>query len=198
MRPSIKDKRAKLIGDIAVKCIENNISFILKNQKYTTSDGNKITGYFIENYEIKIACRVSFKKWFDTLVHESCHLDQYLENLNNLYWHKSNINIGVVNDWLNKKSKQSENILNSFKIVMELELDCAKRSVKKYKKYDIPLDNYIKGANAYLFSYVHAFKNRKWYPMSYYKNHILVNMPNKLLTVNEYFNKYDKFSHLFQ
>lgn len=196
-KTTLKDKQAKLIGDIVMKCVENNTSFILKNQKYVYIGKTKLSGYFLEDKEIKAICRTDFKKWFHTLVHESCHLDQYLDK--RFPWKKTNMNLVVLDNWLSRKKPVAySELFCAFKTAMSLELDCEKRTIKKLKKYNIPLDDYIQSANAYLFSYVYAFNTKKWYSMAYTKPKIIEGMPEKLLTINGYFKKFNKYSHLFQ
>ena len=68
-------------------------------------------------------------------------------------------------DWIEKRIELDQKTLKlCVQDVIDCELDCEKRSVKKIKEYnlDINVSNYKRMANTYLYSYPYMLKVRKW------------------------------------
>jgi hypothetical protein len=137
------------------------------------------------------------KEWLDVLVHESCHMDQYLEGYK--YWKCGDSSLLIIDAWLTGKKKTHKELVKATKNVIMLELDCERRTVQKMKKYKIPFNAslYTQKANSYLFGYWATLRDRKWYPFPYEKKEIYSKMPKTFLEPKEYTNNYEKFLNLY-
>lgn len=99
--------------------------------------------------------------WVPVLVHESCHMDQWIEDkkraIDNSYAN------GSLYDWMIGKKKLGKNQLKKvIENIIMYELDCEKQSIEKLKKWDVPisLDIYIQKANTVLYSYLYMMETR--------------------------------------
>lgn len=141
-----------------------------KNKDVHISDEIQVPGYFTEKIGkipgiIAAATRSSITSWLPTLVHESCHMDQWDEKID--LWNKSikfNAN-DKIDKWLEGKNYTKQTIKKAIQITRDLELDCEKRSVDKIKKYNLPIDikQYIQISNVYIFFHNWVSIKRRWY-----------------------------------
>jgi hypothetical protein len=187
----------QLIGDIANKCIENKIDFRLEFVNRVDTENLPCSGYFDEKSLVVATNKDNYREWLDVLIHESCHLDQFSEKSN--IWKSDSTSLSIVEAWINGKKVSEERKISGFKNTIMLELDCEQRTVKKIKKYEIPINKkeYIQKANAYLFSYLYALNYKKWYPTPYENPKIWKKMPTSFLIVNEYLDKNSKYLKYF-
>jgi hypothetical protein len=176
----------KLISDIAQKCLTNGINFRLEYTDSVDQENLPCSGYFDEKTLAVAVKKPRIIDWLDVLVHESCHLDQYLEK--SKYWVSDKKSLFVVEAWIHGKKVNKKDLQTGFTNTVALELDCEKRTVKKLKKYNIPFNEkqYIRKANAYLFSYGYTLANKKWYPKPYENTSITKKMPVTFLKVDNY------------
>lgn len=173
MIPKYPKEYKKFISDTTKVAKENGIKirFINKEVIFSKDDKSGTSGYFIRKpLEIAVAYKgYDFIEWVMLFIHESCHMDQYLENKAESIKIDSSYNIFY--GWLEGKNsftyKEVEVAVNK---VIEYELDCEKRSVEKIKKYNLPIDikAYKKIANSYLYFIRFSFLKREW------KNHAFV------------------------
>lgn len=188
---------SKLLGDIALKCIKNKITFKLDYTSHVDIDGLPCSGYFDE----KTLCVAVDKKqeleWVMVLIHEDCHVDQWLEDSS--YWVPDKDAINIVEGWINGKRYTKKRLLQGFDNTIAIELDCEKRSVAKAKKYKIPFSvkQYTQQANAYLFGYVATYYTKKWYKSPYENVNIWSKMPETFLELPEYYSSFEQFKTLF-
>jgi len=187
----------KLIADISLNCIKNNISLRFENKHLVDMDNLPCSGYFDESSLVVATKKSKTSEWVTTLLHESCHMDQYLEK--SKVYISDNAGLNIVEDWINKKSISKNRLFNGFKNTILLELDCEKRTVKKIKKYklNISIPTYIQEANAYLFSYIYALEEKTWYEAPYENLKIVKVMPKTFLTIDEYFEKFKNYKKYF-
>jgi hypothetical protein len=181
---------AKLISDIVLKCLKHKISFKLISKPFVEANNIKCSGYFDEeDLELTVATDKKENDWLIILIHESCHLDQYTQKTP--IWTQGEDGIGVIDEWLEGKEYKPQQLEKSFIDTIKLEIDCEKRSVKKIKKYNLPIDTdlYIQKANAYLISYWATYRDRKWSPFPYNNPAIYKNMPKRFLPIKEYLHK---------
>lgn len=187
----------KLISDTASKCLKEGFSFnLVAKTSVQAGKGIECSGYFDEK-ELIVAAKK--KEWLDVLAHESCHLDQFVEN--SKYWRGGENGIIALDSWLLKKRKYSNVYLEkAIKNIILLELDCEKRTVKKLKKYNIKFNKslYIQKANAYLLSYWASYRDKKWYNFPYDKKHIYNKMPKIFLAEKEYLTIQHKWLKLYK
>jgi hypothetical protein len=186
-----------LLGDISLKCLKNKISLELIAKKHLIYNNIECSGLFDEN-GLKVSTDKPLEDWLIILIHESCHMDQFLEK--SPYWNTEKDPLAIVDKWLNKKNINSKILKKAFQDSILLELDCEKRSVKKMKKYKLKINTslYIQKANAYLFSYWATYKNREWFKFPYLNPKIYKKMPNKFLTEKEYLDENCKYLKLYK
>jgi hypothetical protein len=187
----------QLIGDVAFKCIQNKMFFHLDYVNKVDQENLPCSGYFDEKNLVVATNKKNIREWLDVLVHESCHLDQFLEK--SKLWVSDSESLCVVEAWINKKHISEQRRDKGFKNTIALELDCEKRTVAKIKKYklDICKEEYIQKANSYLFAYLYALIYRIWYPTPYENPRIWKKMPIIFLTIDQYIDKNSKYLKYF-
>lgn len=150
-------------SDIAVK---------LLNKRHVPVDSIKCAGYFCEaDEELVVAAAVAQSEWVPIMVHESCHRDQYVEQIP--LWNKKIILDGekqeplnLMHDWLGHRIELKPRKLREVLLLCgALELDCEKRSAKKIDQFYLPINSkeYIQKANAYIYMYSILHHTRRWY-----------------------------------
>jgi hypothetical protein len=172
----------KFIKDLRHKCKKNDVKLKLINKWAFVEDGVEIGGSFGPNKNSKmyLTCAIGRPDYLSIIVHESCHLDQYLEN--SVSWKKGD-SCDDVFEWLENKSVL-KNLNKHINNVQDIEEDCERRAIKKIKEYNLPidLDIYIKKANSYIWFYKHLQKTRHWpdrFSSPYVIPQVWQNMPNK-------------------
>jgi hypothetical protein len=152
----IPEEYKKFVNSVKRKCKYHNVNLVLSPSKHvilTDDYKNECSGYFGEKLLV-VACGKPAEDWIDIFVHESSHMDQWIQKDSRLeQWDNATSSMWEYlcgNKLLNKA--QLKNIVDS---IIDLELDCEKRSVEKIKKWKLPidLDDYIRVSNAYIFSY---------------------------------------------
>ena len=185
----------KLLADVAAKCVENKIELRITNTHAVTVDDEIITSGYFDDTSLVVAG--GKKDWVDVLAHESCHMDQFLER-EPLYMHSDN-SLNDLDGWLAGKEISNTTLIKKISHIIEMELDCEKRTVRKLKKYKIYSDTtkYIKEVNAYLFGYWATFRDRVWCPFPYNNKKIVNKMPGKFLPLKSYCNPVNSFLEYF-
>lgn len=142
--PHIPKGYEKFWRDLKKKCRENNIRIVFtKDKKVYLKGENKyedgVSGIFAETI-IMVTTYQGMVKAFQLLVHESCHVDQFLED--------------------KKKWREAD---HGYEETVKWELDCEKRAVEKIKKYKLPIDIkiYSKKANYIIYSYIYSIQTKK-------------------------------------
>ncbi len=160
----------KIITDTKRLAAKHGVKIILGKGKKIRARGEKLysAGYFSDSEGkcpiLAVATGKPEEKWLPIFIHESCHLDQYLED--NYMWQKFGIGYDTFFNWLEGNIELDYDTLKKCCTdVIECELDCEKRSIKKIKKYGITSikpSEYIKKANAYLYSIAYMMECRIW------------------------------------
>ena len=158
------------IEDLRKTCKENGIKLRLENKTgipYTDNDdGMMVNGYFSgEDKELACAVGKDIDLWLTILIHESCHMDQFLENVP--AW-TDNVGLEQTDSWLSGEDDvDMDQIEEEIRTGIDVELDCEKRSVKKIKQWKldsiVDVEEYIQKSNAYILFYRWMHKNRSWY-----------------------------------
>jgi len=187
----------KFIAKTASNCIKNNISFCLVHKPYIEVGSIKCSGYFDEK-DLMVATDKKEKEWLPILVHESCHLDQFLNK--SQLWDAGEHGINTIDSWLRNESCNNELLIEAFKNTIKLELDCEIRTVKKIKKYklNIPLKEYIQRVNAYIFSYWATYRDKKWFPFPYNNPKIYKKMPVYFLNLKQYLDYQTEYLKIYR
>ena len=177
----------KLISDVALKCLKHKVSFKLITDSFVEANTIKCSGYFDEE-ELAVATNKKENDWLTILIHESCHLDQYTQKI--AIWNQGDDGLDIIDKWLEGGECASQRLQKAFIDTIKLEADCEKRSVKKIKKYNLPINQevYIQKANAYILSYWATYRDRKWFPFPYNNPKIYKKMPKTFLSMKDYLN----------
>lgn len=156
------------IEDLKIYTKENNIKLILSPEKGVQfSEGGILCNGYFDDITSTLACALGkdVSQWLVILLHESCHMDQWVEKVPE--W-TENVGMDNIEKWLNgDDSVNMNNIDNEIRTSIIVEVDCEKRTIEKIKKYGldsiINIDEYIQKSNAYVLFYLWMRKNRKWY-----------------------------------
>lgn len=166
------------------KCRQHGISIKMPFKKTVIHSGVKCAGYFESDpLEFAVAVGRSHKFWLNTFVHETCHIDQWRENIP-IWYEKVNGEepLDLMDQWLQGFVELDQETVNAiFNIAVEIELDCEKRSVEKIKKYNLPIkiDTYTRKSNAYVWSYRLIQTTKIWdHTGAYEFPEVWRNMPN--------------------
>jgi hypothetical protein len=156
----MEETSKQFIEFVKSECKKYGVVCSLRNTVYVRA-GEKMaaSGYFDESVPT-LVCSVKNQNFLPILVHEYCHLTQWVEKIP--IWKKSNLSMIKVQEWLS--GKEVRNIKNYLSVCRDLELDNEKRSVKIIKKHKLPIDikDYVKRANAYVQFYNYLAISRKW------------------------------------
>lgn len=174
----LNSKVQKLILDTLKVCELNNIDLKISNNRTIDYGGNteiQVNGYFGPNFitgknELGIAMGKHSSEWVPVFIHESCHLDQFLENTyewNNIFWKEEDC-YDLMDKWMfDQQEFSQEDIDEIINRCIDLELDCEKRTVMKLKKYKlnkiININEYIQKSNAYIYFYGVIKNYKRWY-----------------------------------
>lgn len=155
-----------IVTDIKRNAKKHGVKISLIKKKKITARGENTpsNGYFCPDDKI-IAVAVNKPKieWLPIFVHESCHLDQVVEN--KYLYDKWSVGYTMFFEWLDGKIELDNKILKlCVQDVVDCEKDCEQRTVRKMEDYglDINILNYKRMANTYLYSYPYMMKVRKW------------------------------------
>ena len=194
----------EFIDDEKISCEEHNIDMILTDSvSVSVSDGPaQGNGCFEEvndgNTLGILSCAVGkpLMEWLPTFVHETCHKDQCVEQID--CWTDGMIDnmdpMDFIDLWIRNHielSRQQKD--HYFEAAIRIELDCERRALDKILKYNLPIDptEYIKKANAYVLFYQVMRRTRKWYTIGkepYAIPEVWEQMPDCFLLDGEYLN----------
>ncbi len=167
----IPAKYKKILSDIMDKAQQNNVKVTISKEKHIKYPigGFPVHGYFAinagyPNGELGISTGDGLEEWIKVLIHESCHMDQFIENdyvwTNNFIYdckdHKIKESIDLLDEWTNGRNFSKSIITDLTNSVLNVELDCEKRSAEKMKRYnlDINIDVYTQQSNSYIYFYL--------------------------------------------
>lgn len=164
---------AAFVADTRSRAENAGVSFVFSDRPqipYPTSSDMAVSGYFIDRprIELGVATGKPISDWLPILVHESSHMDQWLEQ--DRSWSEAfcegRETVDFIDDWINGREDLPMSIEELVRRSRDVELDCERRSVAKIQAFSLPIDiaDYIRRANAYVFFYDHILKTRAWYP----------------------------------
>jgi len=163
------EKVKSFIKDLQERCSENGVDLLIKNTTgipYVTDNSFMVNGYFNDKpRELACAAGKDISQWLTILIHESSHMDQFLESIPE--W-LNNLDLNETDKWLaGEDSVDMKRITEEIKTAIAVELDCEKRTIDKIKKWGldniVDTNEYIQKANAYIMFYLWMKENRKWY-----------------------------------
>lgn len=185
----MNNKDKLFIGTEIVKAVENQVKILLPH----VHSKNRCSGWFCENpLEFIVTTKHPSKHFLGVFAHESCHMDQFLEQTD--LWNDPSINNhgDVLVDYLKGIRKNKTKLVEDYtKGSLRLELDCEQRTSDKIIKYELSLnlDDYIRRSNVYLYSWRYFLDLRCWYDnhhKPYDDEEILAAMPTHFLKFDEY------------
>lgn len=170
----------KNIIEINLEKIENNniVNFIQTEFDHCKKHKIKINifkdlnliecnGHFTDEPCLTVNINDNIEQWLPIFIHETCHKDQYIEKSE--CWVTKIGNeydpLEILDMWIDKhvelKKHQLRAVLDP---IIQVELDCEKRTVEKIKKFNLPIDieQYIQKANAYVWYYRAAVQFRAY------------------------------------
>jgi len=161
---------------VIADCKKHNVElFFGKGKSVRYDDGTTCAGWFLGESldgDAKLACATgkSKKLWIPVLAHEHSHMEQWLEQVpawtNCMETENGEDACGLVFEWLQGKIElKQEELWRCISLTREVEFDCEKRTAKKIKKFNLPIDvdEYIQKSNAYVAFYNVMTRTRKWY-----------------------------------
>jgi hypothetical protein len=149
------------------KCRSNGVPVTMPMDSTVLSKGFPCAGFFDDDpLEFAVAAKGSVRSWLPTFVHESCHLDQWLEK-SKLWTHRINGQLpsNLFDAWLkHDREFGTDEIQSIIDAIVAIELDCEQRSIDKICKHPLPIrtDSYIRKSNAYIYSYRVIQETRNW------------------------------------
>lgn len=159
------DHLRKQAQDHAVELILSEDSSLL----YPGSSLVYAAGFFVIQPRPTLAVGMGkpVEKWMDILVHESCHMDQWMED--SIHWKENFLDgreaIEWLNDWVEHKIELArEDLYDIVRRAKAVELDCERRTVEKMRLWKLPVDlaAYAQRANAYVHFYDIVAIRRDW------------------------------------
>jgi hypothetical protein len=156
------------IAHVKSECEKHGVEYRRFNAPFVElTESIKCSGFFSdgtdESFDHPILCFADERTdWLEILVHEYCHMTQWLDGDHFDLWGKAVDAIDFVDKWIG--GEDISGIEKYFNISRDLELDNEKRAVEIFKKWDLPVDVdlYTKKANAYVNFYNYMKVSRKW------------------------------------
>lgn len=174
--------RCNMIASKEELFVKNEVSRLKKSgvkielvSRPTVKYGNtECNGYFndVPTPYLTVGIDKKFNEWFSVFVHETCHADQFLEQA--IVWTKKIGNcepMAILDLWLDHHIELNPKQLHAtIQGALQIELDCEKRAVEKYKinNLDFNEEEYIQKANSYIYFYTMMAENRQWYKKAPY------------------------------
>jgi hypothetical protein len=168
------DKVNVFIRDVQKYAEQNDVACVFGKESHIQYPGQKflVNGYFIdkEKRELGVATGKPMTLWLPILVHESSHMDQGIEGTQ--VWKERLVPgtaveaVDMIFRWIAGDIQiPPVEISDYIRRTRNLELDCERRTVQKINKFDLPIEieQYIQGANSYLFFYTAMKVTRMWY-----------------------------------
>lgn len=187
MKYDIPQEYRPFIASVKRQCKTYGIELLLSPSKtvvLTDDFSQDCSGYFCDSDKaLVVACGKPFKEWFEILIHEFCHLEQWKTDPR---WKKWTNACGKTWEWMAgdiiMNKTQLRNVLDN---MVELEKDCEMRAVEKIRKWDLPVNitQYVKKANVYLYSY-HMLPEIKKFPTGVHSDINLIEMAPKTFRKN--------------
>jgi len=133
-----------------------------------SGDGVPCNGYFDpEDKVLAVAIRKDISDWFPIFLHEFCHAKQFVDDPK---WFFAGCDAEArIFEWAYSRVvvPPKRPIRKYVKLCIDLEKDCEIRTLALVNKFDIasvvPVEEYAKKANAYLFFWRYFYDVRKWY-----------------------------------
>jgi hypothetical protein len=178
----------EFLGKSIVKYGTFGVNLGFKATKTLVDGKMKYTGH-ADRKEICVAIGgADLDHWFSVFIHETCHLDQALENP--ALFSAATSNLDKLDRWLAKKCEYSDQKLDRiFESIIRLEHDCESRTIQKIKQERLPIkvSTYSASANKYILDYHQVRKYRTWNDIPDRKE-MYNKLPKRLITLERALN----------
>lgn len=174
------------LEQLAVDLEEADVRIKISNTAQVKAEGEPygLSGYFSDDERtLAIAVGKPTVQWLSTLIHEHCHLRQFVERPK--WWNLMTKDHTKFFEWMaNERELARAKILPLALAAAEIEHDCEKRAVREIKTQGldgiINLSTYVQKANAYINFYLYIAEVRSWYKPGqepYALNHVRRKFP---------------------
>jgi hypothetical protein len=156
-------------------CEDTCIPITLTKDRMVTYKDLHCAGYFDDDpLGFAVACGGSYRNWFPTFVHETCHMQQWLDQ--SPIWTRrvdGKPPSDLFDVWVTGQQELLPDTLSAvIDALVDVELDCERRSVERISSFELPvtLNSYIRKSNAYIWSYRYMEISRNWDHSSFYQH----------------------------
>lgn len=162
----------RFVEHLKQKTADYGVSLVLPDTTHVRYNNDDVmcNGYFVDKPNVVLACAVGkdVSLWLPILVHESCHMDQWIEQAPqwvNGIMPDGREAIDTVVEWIHGTDHPMELVADCLGRSREVELDCEMRTAKKIRQFDLPInvEEYIQRSNSYILFYNFMKTSRKWY-----------------------------------
>lgn len=155
-----RNERA-LVGDVVADLIDCGVSVRMFAAPELVDDGEKVGGWFSEE-KLSLTVCTQREDWIEIFSHEYSHFRQLREGC-----FKASAYIRAqerMNDVTAGRKKPTQASIKAAALVQEMEADAERRTVELLMGYNVGFNKiqYIKEANAYIFSYAVMGKHGGW------------------------------------
>jgi hypothetical protein len=170
----IPDHLNVYVQQLLDKANDHNVKvWLCKDALVPCNDGSMCNGYFIDEPHpiLAVACGQPSLSWFQVLLHEGSHMDQWIEK--SPYWDAGKVlgveAISIIELWVQGFIELTEeNKWDIFRAARNVELDCERRTLAKiqagqFKVEGLTADGYARRGNAYILYYNMLGQSRTWY-----------------------------------
>jgi hypothetical protein len=166
---TIDPNNQKFIDFVKQECLDHKVKLTLSPNDHVISGSTKCNGFFDnERMELAVACGKSFDIWFKTLIHEYCHMVQWMTNRS--AWIRADLQLAhpeaLIDLWYSKKIELTAKQLDYWlPLAFNVELDCERLVLTMVDKFKLPIDKkrYAQNGNAYVYFWMYLKHRRKWY-----------------------------------
>lgn len=160
------------IRTVSRQCQAHGVEFSMEDDSRVqyADTSMRVSGYFIDrpSPQLKVATRKSLDQWLGVLVHEFCHMRQWLEESpawSGVFMQDGREAGDWLDDWIGGEDMSPDRVKQIIAAVQQVEHDCESRVLEAIDEFDLPLDRdlYARRANAYVHFYQHIAKTRQWY-----------------------------------
>lgn len=148
----------EVVAEISRRAWRFGVAVLLYPEVNVDCDGLPAGGYFDEDKMVlAVATGRQPDTWLGVLLHEYCHLTQFIEGQPSWAAYKNDLW-----EWLDGKS--IKDTAASLESVRAVEADCERRAIRLARELDAPIDleRYAKASNAYLHFHNVLLNERKW------------------------------------
>lgn len=149
----------EVVREITQRSWRFGVAVLLQPVSRVDSGNVQCGGYFDgDGRVLAVATGKSEEAWLGVLLHEYSHLTQWIEG--QASWGAYSDRMW---DWL--AGRKVANPEKHMRTVQAVEEDCERRTIRLIRELDAPIDveNYTRGANAYIHFHNVMLETRKWY-----------------------------------